>query len=365
MGTIDDTENLLAHLFDLHALNAKRLRIVAKIKDEVAKNWPSEDESLLAAILNAIEHEQPADTIPHALSTHIPQGMTTIYRKHGLKDARRLLERLVSHENSTPDRDKLPYPYYNLSYVYLLSSRLRFLDAAYRKEMSRKALTFATKATELFQNHADGEIDCARSYCLEALIHLSCDNPRDCKTAIDNALARAPELPEARFAEGVYHLECQHFDIAIERLASAMNTLQASGQELADVTFHLGRAYQKKRLSILNATPENERAGLRSQLSGCYTSAATYLTQATELDPDFALAHFRLGQLKTETNCEAAMAHFEAALQIDVRYFDIIGQSQCSQACKGCSGTKLKMLLMGLLGPYRNRYLRSQMQSIS
>ena len=114
-----------------------------------------------------------------------------------------------------------------------------------------------------------------------------------------------------RSLSGVYHLQCQHFDIAIERLASVINTLHASGQDLADVTFHLGRAYQKKRLATLNATPENERGRLRSQLSGCYKSAVTYLTQATELDPDFALAHFRLGQLKTETNCERSILGFQ------------------------------------------------------
>ena len=359
--TLQRVEALVSEFCSLHRWNARRIFLLGEIGKIVRENRKSDNDALFADVLNCLSAEAPNEEISAVFLLRTPPEMAQIYRTHGLQEAIRFLEQLVAMEDEKDEGGRAARPYYNLACLYYLSSRTSEADDD-RKAVSRvRALELLECACALFGSHAGGEGTrgaastaeernrcTARAHSLAALVLLSRGEGGRCRGEIEAAFAHDPTIPEARFARGVYLLKQGEYDEAIRELESAAQAAAEDGEGIAEFVFHLARACYKKRelLASQEAGETGSHDSRGQEMAALYRRAVSLLKRTTTIDPHFAVAHFKLGVLTLEEDCEEAMKHFEDALRADPVLVDAVGRVRCPGRCVRCKGTKLKILLL-------------------
>lgn len=348
-------ECFLAEFYGLHEFNARRISLLSDIQrvaDEVGcREGRAVAEELVASILLTA----PEREIPRAFRRCTPGEMPQIYRRQGLVEARVLLEEMVLKERSKPVAGRNPCPYYNLAYVYQLQSR-RAPDHSERSRLLDGGLDLMEEAKMVLGRQADRlpagwrsrETMLAVMENLCAVIRLSRCEVDAARAALDRALGYDSTLPEAHAMLGVLLVGKGEYDASILEMHKALQEFLARGQDVADVWFHLARAYYKKAALL----PDADEGGGR-----LYAEAQACLAQALRIDPAFALAHLKLGLLLLRTDCERAVTHFRMAMEADISMYDAVTHAVCPRVCCTCSGVRLKMMLLDLLSHFKKRRL--------
>lgn len=350
-------ETYLTEFYDLHDLNAKRVRLVNEVERLASEAGDDESGSELRATLSALAAEHAYGKISRTFRYRTTSELAQIYRKDGLLEARNMLLEMVSQEDDCPLADQSPCCRYNLAYVYHLMSRASGIDPRAARELTDKALALLSAARAILAERGNADRSADQCVCpseartlmalthnLAAMIYLSRSQDERCRQELKKAIQCDATLPDASFTKGVYHMQHQEFDAAILELCKAVQSFLGRGEEIADVWFQMGRVYMKKadRLAA-NGDPYAERL---------YEEAASCLVHAAEVDPAFALPHYKLGLLELrKSRCEVAIEHFQRVLSNDDSFSETLGQVTCPGNC--CKGGRLKIMLLDLLGRHK------------
>ena len=348
-------DELLTEFGDLHQFNARRISLFAEMRQLATQCSSDEEAAFLGSVIESLYEEDPEGTIAEIFRTQHPPGLAGIYRKTGLSEARAVLESLVSSEEAKERRLRSPFPYHNLATIYHLSRQTESQAGEQPEASSHRALELALAAGDLYTDseakHVSGmdpterETMAMNAYSLAALLHISNRELEEC----ERWLQRASELGEGsthtRFVSGLYHLHKTEYEPAIELLSRVADELDSDNMHSPDVLFHLARACMKQAAVI----EESDSSGSTVLLN----KARTCLEEAAELDPHYALAHLKLGLITLQTDCEKSMTHFGRALRSDAGLYDSLLKLYCPGTCTGCSGVKLKLMLLELLSTFK------------
>lgn len=352
-------EQFLSEFYGLHELNARRISLLEDLQ-RAARDTSSEETAPLAEeIVASVSVTAPKRSISKGFLRYTPVEMPQIYRKMGLSEAGALLEDLVEAERGKPLQDRNPCPYYNLAYVYQLKARaLQGKEGDRLFDLGLALLEQAKHALEAQHTDAGStgwrtrESMLAVMENLEAVIYLSRGDMYACEASVRKSISCDPDLPDAYFTDAVRLIQCGDFDRSILQMHKSMQMFIARGQEVADTWFHLARAYYKK---AAHAQPHTEPTSER-----LYNEAIACLRKALEIDKDFALAHYKLGILLMRSDCDLAAQHLSEAIRSDISLYQAVTQVICPRVCTGCSGIKIKILLMNVLAQYESDFKKYQ-----
>lgn len=345
-------DQFLSEFYGLHEFNARRISLLSDVENVAKEVSQTEGAELAEELVQSVALAAPEQEIPRAFRRITPTEMPQIYRMHGLEEARAILEPLIEAEISKPASERNPCLYYNLAYVYQLQAR-SLEDPAEREMLLDLGLHVLEQAKQSLEQQPKVRLKkgwrprntmLATMENMAAIIYLSCSEGDEARASLERAMHYDPNLPDAHFVMGVYLIKQKKFDEAIVELHKALQDFVAAGRELADPWFHLARVYYKKAALLPDGSSEEERM---------YAEASSCLEHALHIDPDFALAHMKLGMILVRSNCERAVEHFGQALQADPSLYTTIGEVVCPRVCRGCNGVRLKIMLADLLLRYK------------